>query len=157
MDWTIKQIAEMTGISADSLRYYEKQGIVSPKRSENGYRYFDETDIAILKYVVVMKYAHFSLAEIKSMTGLFGREPSVECNQISLGILNAKIAELKLAIGNYQKIVSLMEELLPMVCSIDSFRNNEQRIDGFVSQIYDDLQNHGLLSVGMIKDKKECE
>ena len=67
MDFTVKQIAELTGVTADTLRYYDKEGIVSPKRHENGYRYYDEKDVKALKYLVVLKYAQFSLAEVRSM------------------------------------------------------------------------------------------
>ena len=38
MAWSITQMAQMSGIPTDSLRYYDKLGIVSPKRAENGYR-----------------------------------------------------------------------------------------------------------------------
>lgn len=140
MKWTIKQITEVTGLSADTLRYYEKEGMISPKRHENGYRYYDERDIMLLKNIVVMKYAHFTIAEMKSMEEIYTREPSTECNEISKRILSAKIAELNQAILNFQKIVTLMETLLSMVESIESYQNNEKRIDEFINQIFNDIQ-----------------
>jgi MerR family Zn(II)-responsive transcriptional regulator of zntA len=141
MGFTVKQISGMTGLSADTLRYYDKEGIVSPERHENGYRYYDEADVMVLKYLVVLKYAQFSLAEIKAMVGLFGNEPSAECNEISRGLLNNKIAELKQTVRNYQKIIKLMEESLPMVDCIESFIANEARIVEFIYQIFDDIRN----------------
>lgn len=140
MEWTIKQTAKRTGISADTLRYYDKEGILSPKRHENGYRYYDENDITILKNIVVMKYAHFSLAEMKSMEEMFRREPSAECNEISRRVLRAKTAELNHTIDNYRKIVSLMEELLSMVDSNEAYLRNRENIDAFISQIFDDIR-----------------
>jgi len=141
MKWTIKEIAEATGLSADTLRYYEKEGMVSPKRHENGYRYYDESDLMILKNIVVMKYAHFTLAEMKSMEELYAQEPNTECNEIVKRILNAKITELNHAILNYQKIVALMETMLPMVESASTYQINEGRIDEFIDQIFNDIQN----------------
>jgi DNA-binding transcriptional MerR regulator len=144
MNYTIKQTAKIAGLSADTLRYYEKEGVISPKRRENGYRYYDERDIAGLKNIVVMKYAHFSLAEIKSMEELFTREPDADCNEVSKGILRAKIAELNRVVENYQKIVDLMEKMLLMMENADSVRSHEKQIDEFLARIFDDIQNNGL-------------
>ena len=51
---------------------------------------FVEQDIAILKNNVVTKYAHFTLAEMKSMEDLYVQNPGAECNEISKRILAAK-------------------------------------------------------------------
>ena len=146
MEWTIKQTTEKTGVPADTLRYYDKEGIVSPKRHENGYRLYDDNDISGLKNIIIMKYAHFTLAEIKSMEEMFGLEPNANCNDMCRGILSAKVAELKQAICNYQKIVRLMEELLSMVDSADSYVANREQIDGFINQIFEDIQSDSLFS-----------
>jgi len=140
MEWTIKQTTKKTGISADTLRYYDKEGIISPQRHDNGYRYYSEADITALKNIVVMKYARFSLAEMKSMEELFQREPNADCNEIGKRMLLGKIAQLNQAIHNYQKIVRLMEELLAMVDSADAYQCNKESIDSFISQIYDDIK-----------------
>lgn len=121
MNLTIKQIVDETGISADTLRYYDRLGIVSPIRHENGYRYYSDKNLSDLQYVTVMKYANFSLTKIKAMVDMFGQDPSPECNKICREILNSKLMELKQLVINYQKIVNLMEELLPMVGSINAY------------------------------------
>ena len=144
MEWTIRQATKATGLSADTLRYYEKEGLIAPKRHENGYRYYDEDNIATLKNIVVMKYARFTLAEMKNMEELYTREPSSECNEICKRILNAKITELNLAIVNYRKIVMMMVALLPMVDSIDAYQRNEKRIDEYLDQIFNDIQRGDL-------------
>ncbi len=139
MNYTIKQTTDITGLSADTLRYYEKEGVISPGRHENKYRYYDENDIAALKHMVVMKYAHFTLSEIKSMEELQTHEQGTSCNEIAKRILNTKVLELSQAILNYQKIVMLFEELLPMIESADVFYQNKDKINGFIEQIFDDI------------------
>jgi len=140
MNFTIKEITGITGLSADTLRYYEKEGIVSAKRKENGYRYYDEKDISVLKYIVVMKYAGFSLAEIKSIAMMFGLEPSQECGQIVKSLLESKINELEGSIRNYQKIVKLLETSLPMVGCADAYKDDETALDDFIGQIFNDIR-----------------
>ena len=139
MNYSIKQTAEITGLSADTLRYYEKEGVISSKRYENGYRYYDDNDIAALKHIVVMKYAHFTLAEIKSMEELQTRGQGAQCNEIAKRILNAKVAELNQAIFNYKKIIVLFEKLLPMVESADAYYSNVNQINELINQIFNDI------------------
>ena len=41
----IGEMAQMTGLSRDTLRFYEKKGVICAKRRENGYRYYSEGDL----------------------------------------------------------------------------------------------------------------
>ena len=144
MTYTIKQTAGMTGLTVDTLRYYERTGVISSKRHDNGYRYYDEYDIFILKIIVVMKYAHFTLDEIKSMVNLFIQEPTDDCNIAGRQILTTKITELEQKILNYQQIVKLMKELLPLIDNIDSSPENEEHIDGFIEQIFNNVKSRAV-------------
>ena len=146
MNWTIKQAEEMTGLSADTLRYYEKEGIIAPRRHENGYRTYGENDIAVLKNIVVLKYAGFTIAELKNMAKPFGCELGKDCAEEVSGILRKKITELKQAISNYHKIVKLLEESLPIINAGGSLDNNEKLLDDFIDQIFRDIRNGTLFT-----------
>ena len=139
MEWTIKEISAKTGISTDTLRYYDKLGIVSPKRHENSYRYYDEKDVFALEYISVMKYAQFSLADIKTIVGLLDKEPSLQCNDISIEIISKKIGTLQQMIINYQNIIQLMEGLLPMIDGVEMYEKNKPDIHSFIKQIFTDI------------------
>ena len=42
----IKQASEQTGVHLETIRYYEKQGLIKPiLREQNGYRVFDENQL----------------------------------------------------------------------------------------------------------------
>ncbi len=43
--YTIHEIAELYNIGPDALRYYERLGLVRPRRAQNGYRIYDLNDI----------------------------------------------------------------------------------------------------------------
>ena len=45
----IKEFSAQTGLSADTLRYYEKEGLLLPERDGNGYRVYGARDILRLK------------------------------------------------------------------------------------------------------------
>ncbi|MDR0269569.1 MerR family transcriptional regulator [Paenibacillus sp.] len=41
----IRELSQLTGASLRSLRYYEQKHLLTPSRSENGYRMYDELDV----------------------------------------------------------------------------------------------------------------
>ena len=43
--YTIHEIAALYGVGPDALRYYEKLGLIKPRRAQNGYRIYDLNDI----------------------------------------------------------------------------------------------------------------
>lgn len=63
--YTVKQVSDMLKMAKDTIIYYDRLGIVSPQRGENGYRAYTEKDISELKYVEVSKRNNFALQEIK--------------------------------------------------------------------------------------------
>src|SRR5260370_7278559 len=64
----IGQVAQETGISIDTIRFYEKQGLLkrSP-RTEGGFRLFGLSDIETLKFVRKAQELGFSLNEIREL------------------------------------------------------------------------------------------
>ena len=134
-------MAQMSGISIDSLRYYDKLGILSPKRGENGYRCYDEQDYIFLQYIVVMKYAHFSLGEIKHIIRSFGIERSEDCNRLNYILLEGNRNKLSQMIKNYRKIIKLIDNILPMVDGMDTYYGNEREVELLIHDVYKSVKN----------------
>lgn len=65
---TIQEVAERTGLSAYTIRYYEKSGVLpSVQRTESGIRRFTEVDMASLRFISDYKKAGMPLEEIKEI------------------------------------------------------------------------------------------
>ena len=63
---TVGQMAQLNHISEQTLRLYDKLGLLSPsKRGENGYRYYDIKQSAVLDIIQYMKSLGISLKEVK--------------------------------------------------------------------------------------------
>ncbi|MGN7479378.1 MerR family transcriptional regulator [Solibacillus silvestris] len=60
----IGDFAEITGISKDTIRYYEKMGLLHPE-IVNKHRKYNEHDIDIVETILQLKQIGFSLQEIK--------------------------------------------------------------------------------------------
>ena len=61
---SIKQVAKQLHISKDTLRYYDKLELVSPKRGENNYRYYTGEEVLDLQYILILRFTGFTLPEI---------------------------------------------------------------------------------------------
>ena len=63
--YKINEIARLYGIGVDSLRYYEKLGILKPRRDTNGYRLYNLKDMYKLNVIRDLRRLDFSMQQIK--------------------------------------------------------------------------------------------
>ena len=61
-----KEVMDKFGISRDTIYHYEKHGLVSLKRGENGYRVFDELNVQKIKKILDLRNLGFSLEEVST-------------------------------------------------------------------------------------------
>lgn len=75
LPYTIKEISELTGLPASTLRYYDKQGLLPHlKRDLNNTRIFTEDDCAHLRLIDCLKRSGLSLKDIKRFIDMDGKE-----------------------------------------------------------------------------------
>jgi len=71
MELSIRQAGQETGLTHDTLRYYERIGLLGPvARNSGGQRRYDSTDIARLRFVQRAQAMDFSLEEIGQLLAL---------------------------------------------------------------------------------------
>lgn len=64
--YKISEIARLYGIGVDSLRYYERLGILQPRREENGYRLYSLKEMYKLNLIRDLRRLDFSMAQIQA-------------------------------------------------------------------------------------------
>ena len=102
----IGQAAKLTGISVDTIRFYQKLGLlVNSSRTPGGYRVFNGEQIRDLKFVRHAQELGFSLVEIKELLSLRQREHI--CPEVQ-SLLERKLADVRSKITN---LTHLEEEL----------------------------------------------
>jgi DNA-binding transcriptional MerR regulator len=113
-------VSELLTIPKDTLRYYDKLGLVSPSRGENRYRYYTEQDILDLQYMETMKYADFTLAEIgqffRYLRSLASEEDCANIEQL----FEDKKLEYKRKIKAYKAMLTLVDDMLDVKSQIES-------------------------------------
>lgn len=68
----IKKVSELSGVSADTIRYYEKIGLIPPvKRNKNGVREFDDDDLKWITFTRQMRNAGLSIDGLSHYLALF--------------------------------------------------------------------------------------
>ena len=61
----IKHVEELVGITRKNIRFYEDQGLLSPRRADNGYREYHEEEIKRLKQIKILRKLSIPIEEIK--------------------------------------------------------------------------------------------
>ncbi len=68
MNYTVSQLAELSGVSNRTLRYYDQIGLLKPARiNESGYRIYEQEEVDILQQIVFYRELEVSLDEIKEI------------------------------------------------------------------------------------------
>ena len=61
----IKFVEELVGITRKNIRFYEEQGLINPRRAENGYREYEEADVHRLMQVKLLRKLGVPIEEIR--------------------------------------------------------------------------------------------
>ncbi|WP_054200053.1 MerR family transcriptional regulator [Clostridium baratii] len=132
---TIKEVSELTGVSIDNLRYYERIGLI-PKvpRTSSGIRDYDEISIRWIEFVIKFKKARASIESIKEYIRLaeIGESTKHERRQILIEIkknIEMRMRELQecLDITNY-KINNYYNVCEPVTKElVDDWKNRENK------------------------------
>jgi len=94
----IGEVAERTGLSLRTIRYYEEVGLVTPStRSQGGFRLYTEVDVARLELIKRMKPLEFSLEEMRELLTALDRLDSEETSPAERDQLVERLSMFQLA------------------------------------------------------------
>lgn len=100
---TVSQVAKHGGINLQTVRYYERQGLVAPtSRTEAGYRIFSSEAVRRIRFIKRAQKLGFSLKEIKELLSL-----RIDAHTTQADIrkrTEAKIADVEQKIRHLQAI-----------------------------------------------------
>lgn len=129
---TIGKVAERAQVTADSIRFYEREGLIKPaKKSESGYRLYTDEAIRRIGFIKHAQQCGFSLVEIRELLELRSTD-SACCNDIY------RVAvEKKLQLATKIKALNAMSLALSgliEICSHDKKSLDECPILGALEQ-----------------------
>lgn len=98
MQYTIKEVSQKTGLSQSTLRYYEKEGLLSPvKRDKLGKRVYDEDTMEYLSCILCLKNTGMPNKEIKTFVTLLRKGDATLEERRQMVLTQKEIVESKIA------------------------------------------------------------
>ena len=108
---TSGQLARAAGVHVETLRYYERQGLLpEPARRESGYRQYTAEDLAAVRFIKRAQGLGFSLKEVASLLALRvdGATPCVEVRARA----GAKLADVEAKMADLARIRAALARLV---------------------------------------------
>ena len=111
----IGQVAKHAGLSVETVRYYEKRGLIpAPQRLDSGYRVYPESILQRLHFIQRCKELGFSLQEISELLSL-QTDPSAPSALVKAQVEN-KITLVREKIQALRKIEHSLEQVSGLCC-----------------------------------------
>lgn len=107
---TIGQVAQRAGIGVETIRFYERRGLIGdPPRRPSGYRQYTMDAVRQLRFIRRAKELGFSLREIADLLDL-RTDGSTHCEDVRRQ-LEAKIADVEKKIADLRHIREALDDL----------------------------------------------
>ena len=125
---TVHEVSEMTGVSIRALQHYDNIGLLHPaRRTEAGYRLYDEVALERLQQILLFRELEFSLKEIAEIVDAPGFD--------RIRALDQQIELLTLKRDHVQSLIDLAQKLKEKgVGTLDFKAFDTSRIDEYAAQ-----------------------
>lgn len=108
--FSIGQVAKRSGVSIDTVRYYERSGLLTPAgRMASGYRRYGELELRRLRFIRRAKSLGFTLEEVSALLALSdGRDLRAvkQAAQARLAEVERRLADLELVRGGLRTLIA---------------------------------------------------
>lgn len=119
---TIGQVAKMGGVNIETIRYYERQGLLPPPpRLESGYRQYPEATVNRVRFIKRAQELGFSLKEVTELLSL-RVGPDATCGDVKK-MADGKIAEID---GKIRTLEKMRDALTHLVETCEESRQAEE-------------------------------
>ena len=124
----IGEIAALYGLCEDTIRYYEEQGLIRPRRSDSGYRQYTIKDIGVLNVIRNLRALDMPISDIRSHLSRRTAEHTVGLYQEEERLLVGRIAALKEQLAEVKSMhgalsdARLLPSMAPCVKSVRAQR-----------------------------------
>lgn len=111
------EVEKITGLTKHAILYYEKVGIIRPKRTNNGYRNYSHDDLQTLKLVKFLRNLDISINDIKAI--LNNKCSLDDCLKIHKRNIDQTISELE----DLQNTISTFKDMhIPLIPALENIK-----------------------------------
>lgn len=110
MELKIHELAAMAGISVRALQYYDKIGLLKPKKHpENGYRVYTQKEVDRLQEILLLKGLGFPLKDIEDLLNASDYD-RLEALKLHRSLIKRRLEEIRLLADTINQSIKEMEE-----------------------------------------------
>jgi DNA-binding transcriptional MerR regulator len=137
--YSIQEVSRLLQIPKDTLRYYDRKGIVSPSREENRYRRYSKNELIDLMNIQILQYADFTLEEIKGKFHFHRMEQidPADCEELA-SFLDAKNTVMRKKIEHLENISGLLQATAETLRNLNP--ESDLRLAETVRNIYQNIR-----------------
>lgn len=121
----INEAEQLLGITKANIRFYEKEGLLTPSRNESGYREYSDADITQLKQIVILRKLGIPVQQIADI--LDGAMPLQKALEDNIASLNAQIDALNGALALTKQLWQENSDTLDTERCWELIRNQESQ------------------------------
>ncbi len=115
----IGELAARSGVQVDTLRYYEKQGLINPPpREASGYRDYPQETLQYLNLIRSAKAVGFSLRECRDLLSIFSKRDAHTCAEVKL-LAEKKLEQLEHQMHELKIMYDTLETVAAVCCGGD--------------------------------------
>jgi DNA-binding transcriptional MerR regulator len=119
MTLKVSELAERAGVSSDTIRYYEREGLLpEPARTQSGYRQYDETAVERLHFIRGAQTLGLKLRDIKELLAVRDRG-ACPCGHTQR-LLEQRVAEIDDEIGQLRTLRRELKSMERLDCPSDA-------------------------------------
>lgn len=130
MEYTIQELAKLSGVSTRTLRYYDEIGLLKPARTnEAGYRFYEQVELDMLQQILFYRALDMKLATIQKIIQApdFQQKEALESHRVALLQRKQQLDQL---LQTVEQTIQSLEEDIPMT--------NEEKFKGFKEKLIGD-------------------
>ena len=119
---SIGELAALAGVTAEAIRYYEREGVLpaAVRRGTGRYRQYSDTDVVRLRFIRRARDLGFSLDEVRELVALAEGDPARSCTDVNrianahLVQVDAKLAQLTMLRSELDRIIAGCNNIVPV-------------------------------------------
>lgn len=118
--YSIKELAEMAGVSTRTLRYYDEIGLLVPERMNSGYRAYNAEDVHALQLIMLLRKCHVPLSDIASAL----HDPDFDIGRM----LSRHLDDLRRQRSELEETISMVQHAVEGLEAFETM-NDDQRFE----------------------------
>lgn len=131
---TIKEIETLSGLPRANIRYYEAEGLITPRRAENGYRDYSQADADTLLRIKLLRALGLTIEQLKTLA----------CGEASLNAVLAErlqaMQQEQHALGRAEQVAEQLRQAKVDYQTLDAERYLAELENGMPAALQQDVQ-----------------